>query len=143
MNYCYEVIIQRINVKELFCFVVLIMIVRDSESFFLKEKKCVFFGDFNVTTPQRCSTPHTHTLTNTLTFTHTHGWPTVASRSSGSRVFFGFCKLVFLTKSGQQNIFGPTGGHATSKNIFLRVCKMFHLFMYVYVCRHFAANLEV
>ena len=34
-------------------------------------------------------------------------------------------------------------GHATSENIFLRVYKMFRLFMYVFVCRHYAANLEV
>ena len=50
---------------------------------------CVFFGNFNVTTPQRRSSQHTHTLTNTNT--HTHAWPTVASRASGSRgVFSGF-----------------------------------------------------
>ena len=102
-----------------------------------------FLGDFNVTTPQRCSSPHTHTLTNTLTLTHTRDWPTVASRSSGSRgVFFGFCNL-FLTKRWSARIFWLPGGHVTSENIFLRVFKMFRLFMYVFVCRHYAAKFKV
>ena len=64
MNYCYEVIIQRINVKEPFCFVVLIMIVRDSESFFLKEKKCVFL---ETSTSQRHNVVLHHTHTHSLT----------------------------------------------------------------------------
>ena len=34
-------------------------------------------------------------------------------------------------------------GHATSENIFLRVYKMFCLFMYVFVCRHYAAKFKV
>ena len=49
-------------------------------------------GNFNVTTPHH----RTHTHTHTLTFTHTNVWPTVASRSSGSWVFFyGFFEWVF------------------------------------------------
>ena len=31
-----------------------------------------FYGDFNVATPQRRSSPHTLTLTNTQTLSHTH-----------------------------------------------------------------------
>ena len=78
--------------------------------FFLEERKCVFFRDFNVPTPQRRSSPHTHThtptLTNRLILTHTHDWPTVASRASGSRgVFRVLAKKFWGPKSGQQNIF--------------------------------------
>ena len=112
------------------------MFVGDRENDIRTERN-VFFSEtptsqhHNVATPQRRSSPHTHTLTNTLTVTHTHDWPTVASRSSGSRgVFLGFCNL-FFDQSGQQNIFWPPGGHVTSENIFLRVYKMFS-FVYVY-----------
>ena len=60
-----------------------------------------FFGDFNVATPQRRSSTHTHSHKHTLT----HDWPTVADGSSGSRgVFFGFCKY-FWPKKGQQEFF--------------------------------------
>ena len=87
---------------------------------------------------------HTHTLTNTLTLTHTHDWPTVASRSSGSRgVFSGFGKNFWGTTKWSAKHLLTARGHATSKNIFLRVYKMFHLFMYVFVCRHYAAEFKV
>ena len=56
--------------------------------------------------------------TNTLT--HTRDGPDVASRSSGSRgVFFGLCNI-FCPTSGQQEFFGPPGGHTTYENIILR-----------------------
>ena len=84
---------------------------------------CVFFGDFNVATPQRRSSHHTHThaqtLSHTHTHTHTHDWPTVASRSSGSCGDFRVLQN-FWTTCGQQDFFRPTGGHATYKNIILR-----------------------
>ena len=51
--------------------------------------------------------------------------------------FFGFCNL-FLTKEGRQKFFWPPGGHATSENI-SRVLKMFQLFMFMFLRRHFAA----
>ena len=86
---------------------------------------------------------HAHTLTNTNTLTHTHththDWPTVASRSSGSRGVF----------SGFANIFGP---QVVSKNfldrqgvtqhpkIFPECYKCFLLFMFIYVRRHYAAR---
>ena len=56
-----------------------------------------FFGNFNVATPQRRSSTHTHThtLTNTLTLTQAHDWPTVASRSSGSRGGFSGFAIYF------------------------------------------------
>ena len=60
----------------------------------------VFFGDFNVTTPQRRSSPHTHTLTltNTLTLTHTHmtGQQWLVGQVVPEEFFSGFA-----------NIFGP------------------------------------
>ena len=58
---------------------------------------CVFFGDFNVTTPQRRSS--THSLSQS--HTHTHDWPTVADRSSGSRYFSGFANIFDPTKGRQ------------------------------------------
>ena len=83
---------------------------------------CSFFGDFNVTTPQRRSSPHTHTLTltNTLTLSHTHmtGQPWLA----GQVVPEEFFRVLqnFWTTSGQQEFFRPPGGHATYENIILR-----------------------
>ena len=60
------------------------------------ERYVFFFGDFNVTTPQRRSSPHTHTLTltNTLTLSHTHmtGQPWLAGQVVPEE-FFGFCKI--------------------------------------------------
>ena len=63
-----------------------------------------FFGDFNVTTPKRRSSPHTytlthhthtHSLTNTLTLTHTHDWPTVASSQVVPEEFFQVLQFIF------------------------------------------------
>ena len=62
-----------------------------------------FFGDFNVILHHAHTL--TPTLTNTLTFRHTHDWPTVAIRSSGSWGFSVFANGVFGTKIGPQNIF--------------------------------------
>ena len=86
---------------------------------------CVFFRRLqrhNTTTSFFTTFTLTHTHKHTNTHTHTHDWPTMASRSSGSRgVFLGFarhfwtevvCKYFF--------IFGPPGGHATYENIILR-----------------------
>ena len=71
----------------------------------------------------------------------------MASRSSGSRgVFFRVFVKIFV---GDQKVvsksifFGTARGHATSESIFLRVYKMFRLFMYVFVCRHYAAKFKV
>ena len=90
-----------------------------------------FFGDFNAVTPKRRSSHHTHTntLTNTLTFTHTHmtGQPRLVGQVVQGG--FWFLQMGFKgTTSGQQKVFGPTGGHATfQKNIFLRARKLFQL----------------
>ena len=88
---------------------------------------CFFFGDFNVTTPQRCSSPHTHTHTHEHTNTHT-GQPWLV----GQVVPEEFFRVLqnFWTTSGQQEFFGPPGGHATYENIILRVL----IVSFVYVC---------
>ena len=87
-----------------------------SELLFEDREICGFFGDFNVTPPQRRSSQHTHTLTNTNT--HTHAWPTVASRASGSRVvFFSGFSNYFCSKVVGKSFLGPQGGHATSEKI--------------------------
>ena len=59
--------------------------------------------------------------------------------------FFGFFATLGFwdQKWSAKRFFGPPGGHATSENIFLRVCKMFRLFMCIFVCRHYAANFEI
>ena len=83
-----------------------------------------FFWDFNATTPQRHSSPHTHThtltLTNTRPLSHTHDWPTMASRSSGSRGVFFRVLQIFWTTSVQQEFLWLPGGLATYENIILR-----------------------
>ena len=100
----------------------------------MRTERIVFFGDFNVPTPQRRSSPHTHTLTLTntltLTYTRTH-WPTVASRSSGSRgVFTGFAKF-FGPASGQQGFFWTArGSHNLRKYYPQRVNCFFYLCLY-------------
>ena len=38
----------------------------------MRIERYVFFGDFNVATPQRRSSTHTHTHKHKLTHTHTH-----------------------------------------------------------------------
>ena len=72
-------------------------LIEDRELDMRKERYVFFFGDFNVGTPQRRSSQHTHSHSQTHkhSHTHTHDWPTLASRSSGSRgVFFsGFAKF--------------------------------------------------
>ena len=64
---------------------------------------------------------HTLTLTNTLTLSHTHmtGQPWLVGQVVPEEFFSGFAKN-FWTTSGQQEFFGPPGGHATYKNIILR-----------------------
>ena len=69
----------------------------------MRTERNVFFSE-TPTSQHHNVVLHTHTLTNT--HTHTHDWPTVASRSSGSRGVF----------SGFANIFGP---QVVSKNFFL------------------------
>ena len=86
----------------------------------MRKERYVFFSETSTSRHRNVVLHHTHTLTLTNTHTHTHDWPTMASRSSGSRgVFFGFSKI-FWTTSGQQEFFGPPGGHATYENIILR-----------------------
>ena len=52
---------------------------------------------------------NTHTHKHSHAHTHTHDWPTVASRSSGSRgVFSGFAKS-FWTTRGQQEFLDRQG----------------------------------
>ena len=73
------------------------MLVGDREKDMRTDRYVFFYGDFNVATPQLRSSTHTHahTLTNTLTLTHAHDWPTVASRSSGSRGSFSGLAIYF------------------------------------------------
>ena len=47
------------------------------------------------------------------------GQPWLVGQVVPEEFFFGFCKI-FWTTSGQQEFFGPPGGHATYKNIILR-----------------------
>ena len=91
---------------------------------------CVFFGDFNVTTPQRRSS--THSLSQSHTHTHTLTHMTGQQWLIGQVVLdiFRGLQIFFWTTSGQQEFFRPPGGHATSENI-SRVLKMFRLFMFV------------
>ena len=66
-----------------------ILLVGDREKD-MRTERDVFFGDFIVTTPQRRSSPHTHTLTNT--HTHMTGQPWLVS---GSRGVFRVFRFIF------------------------------------------------
>ena len=100
-----------------------------------------FFSETSTSQHHNVVLHNTHTLTNTNTLTHTHDWPTVASRSSGSRGVF----------SGFANIFGP---QVVSKNfldrqgvtqhpkIFPECYKCFQLFMLIFLRRHYAARFD-
>ena len=70
--------------------------VEDRELYVFFEDMCVFFGDFNVTTPQRRSSPHTHT--------HMTGQAGLAGQVVPKEFFSGFA-----------NIFGP---QVVCKNFF-------------------------
>ena len=85
---------------------------------------------------------HTDKLTNTLTFTHTHDWPSVASRSSGSWGFSGFANGFFGDHTWSTKYFWPTGGHATFRKHFPQSVKIVSVVMFVVMCRHYAANLR-
>ena len=58
---------------------------------------CFFFGDFNVATPQRCSSSHTHTHTHSRTqsLSHTHmtGQPWLAGQVVPEEIFSGFANI--------------------------------------------------
>ena len=90
---------------------------------------CVFFGDFNVTTPQRRSSTHSLSRSHTHTRTHTHDWPTVADRSSGSRDFSGFANI-FDHKGGSQEFFLTDRGSRNIRKYFQSVKNV----SFVYVC---------
>ena len=112
----FSVVIVRGIIARITCLKFSLLSFSEIQRLFEDREICVFFGNFNVTTPQRRSSQHTHTLTNTNT--HTHAWPTVASRASGSRgVFFGFCKY-FLTTCGQQEFFWARKGVTQHPKIF-------------------------
>ena len=114
-----------------------ILLVGDTEKDMRTERN-VFFSE----TSQHHNVVLQHTHTNT--HTHTHDWPTMASGQVVPEEFFRVLQKNFGPKSGQQEFFfWPPGGHGTSENIFLRVYKMFRLFMYVFVCRHYAATFKV
>ena len=93
-----------------------ILLVGDREKDMGTERIVFFFGDFNVTTSQRRSSPHTHThsLTNTLTLSHTHmiGQQWLVGQVVPEE-FFGFCKN-FWTKKWSARIFWTARG---SRNI--------------------------
>ena len=113
-----------------FCCVLVRYCVFEDKEIDTRIERYVFFSGTYTSQQHNVVLHNTHTLTHT--HTRTHAWPTVASRASGSRgFFFGFCKY-FLTTSGQQEFFGPPGGHATSENI-SRVTNVFScLCLYFY-----------
>ena len=71
---------------------------------------------------------HTHTITNTLTLSHTHmtGKPWLVGQVVPEEFLSGFAKFFGPTR-GQQEFFGPPGGHATYENIPQRVNCFFYL----------------
>ena len=73
-----------------------ILLVRDREED-METDGYVFFSETSTSQHRNVILHHTHThsLTNTLTLTHTHDWPTVASRSSGSRGVFRVLQFIF------------------------------------------------
>ena len=91
------------------------------------ERYVLFFGDFNVTTPQRRSSQLTHT--QTLTHAHMPGQQWLAGQVVPEEFFR--VLQIFLDHKWSARIFGPPGGHATSENI-SRVLQMFSV-VYVYV----------
>ena len=104
----------------------------------MRTEKNVFFSE----TSTSLQHTHTNTLTPTLTLTHTHmtGQPWLVGQVVPEE-FFGFCNL-FFDQKGSVRIFGCQGVTQHPK-IFPECLKCFLLFMFVFVCRHYAAKFKV
>ena len=105
---------------------------------FEDRERYVFFSETSTSHHHTVVLHNTHSHSHTNTHSHTHAGPTVAAGQVVPEEFFsGFAK--FLDHMWSARIFfGRQGGHATSENI-SRVLEMFRLFMFVFVCRHYAA----
>ena len=85
----------------------------------------------------------THTLTNTLTHTHMTGQQWLVGQVVPGEFFSGFCKIGFLgPEVVSKTFFFDRQGVTQHPKIFSSECvKLFLLFMCIFVCRHYAANL--
>ena len=100
---------------------------------FFSEISLFFFGDFNITPPQRRSSLHSHTHKHKHNHSHTHAWPTEAAEKWFQRSFFSGFANYFLTTCGQQEFFGPARGSRNIRKYFQSVINVFScLCLYFY-----------